>query len=316
MGLEEWSSYDQVIRKVSSLYEEAKFEEIIQILESIQEKYPEKEWQVTDTLVYSYYQTGQFAKCLQTWEYGLQKGIFYGIDPERYDRIEISERFSNVLEQDRLLKAKAQEESKPDLDVVTPKGYGRLERYPLFIVLHRGYQDREFLLECWRSDVIASEYVLAFVRSSQVLGTNTYTWANVELGKKDVERMYRRIVEEFSVDAPILVGGMSGDGGMAIEVAVDQMIPVRGFVAFCPAMPKELDKEKLSEAARQGVRGSILAGEYDFLLSQAKELSKVFDESHLSCRLVIGSHSHVIPDDAHQRIDGSISFILDSSEAI
>lgn len=312
MGPEEWTSYDQVIRRVSRLYEEARFEEIVPILKSVQERYPEREWQITDTLAYCYYQTEQFEKCLQTWEYGLQKGIFYGIDPARYARIELSARFSDVLERDRLLKTRAQKESQPDLDVVTPEGYGRIERHPLFIVLHRGYQDREFLLRCWRSDVIAGEYVLAFVRSSQVLGTNTYTWADTELGKQDVKRMVRRITEEFSVGATVLIGGVSGDGRMAIDVAVDQTIPVRGFVVFCPAMPEELDQEKLSEAARQGVRGSILTGEYDFLLPQAKELSELFDKSHLPCRLVIGKHSHEIPDDSHRRIDDSISFILET----
>ncbi len=82
--------------------------------------------------------------------------------------------------------------------------------------------------------------------------------------------------------------GMYQGGQMAIDAAIRNTVPARGFFVCRPLKLENLDKEAVKQAVLRGVRGTILTGEADkTLLAVSAELRALFKEVGLEHRYIV-----------------------------
>jgi hypothetical protein len=100
---------------------------------------------------------------------------------------------------------------------------------------------------------------------------------------------------------------------MAIETAIDDVLPIAGFVGVCPVMPGEeaFNAAKVLRARERGQRGVLIAGENDTaLLPQAKNMVEIFEQAGFSHQfVVVPGLGHEYPDDFSERLDTALAYI-------
>lgn len=199
--------------------------------------------------------------------------------------------------------------------VVLPKGYSESNRYALFLMLHGMPSNAIVSMRYWKANQLRRlrQCVFAFVQSSQSIGWNRYIWSDAEVGRKDIKKAYRNIVKRYPIDTnKVFIGGMSAGGKMSIDVAINAIIPLRGFYACCPVKPDNFNKELVKRAKTTGIRGEILVGENDNrCLAATEEMAEVFTEVNFRHQYeVIKGLGHQIPDDSTERLKRFLDIIL------
>lgn len=240
-----------------------------------------------------------------------REGKWTSWDPDGKKYSETVYKVGKIIKEDKILKAKIQ--SKPGLTVFTPEKFSKEKSYPLFIVLERGYVESNILKNIFQSKKITKHYILAFIRSSQVVEWGHYTWKeNIPLGRKEIKQMYTQLIKQYAVDTDnVIIGGMSQDGMMSIDIALNKIILVRGFIVFCPTKPESFNDEKIEEALQRGLKGTIIAGENDSKwLPDAKEMAAIFKAFKFPNRfIIIPGMGHDLPKDSKEQIDAAIDHI-------
>jgi len=221
-----------------------------------------------------------------------------------------------VVAEDKELNARSLANTKATYEIMTPRDYSPEKKYPLVLVLHGGYgsilHDKKF----WKAEQLQEleeDYFFAFLQSSQAFEMNCFNWNNIETARKDIEQLYHKIIKEYPIDTKqVIIVGMSQGGQVAIDAAINNIIPVRGFLACCPSKPETLNKEAVKQAVQRGVRGTILAGERDIaLLPEAKEINALFKEMNLEHRfIVIPGMGHSVPPNSTEHFKAAAAHII------
>ncbi len=135
------------------------------------------------------------------------------------------------------MKEEARKKAKMKLEIKLP---GELEEgriYPLFIALHGGGENIETFKPNWKSNVMESEFIIAYVQSSQVVSMTGFSWEEQEVTKKELKEAYDRVCAEYPIDtAEVLIGGFSSGGYGSLVATLFESVPVKGFVILCPPM--------------------------------------------------------------------------------
>jgi predicted esterase len=131
------------------------------------------------------------------------------------------------------------------------------------------------------------------------------------LAKEEIAHAYGEVLEKYPIQMDdVLIGGFSSGGVAALEIVLEQVIPVSGFVVLCPAKSEAFTEENIRMAKKRGVRGTILTTEMDPRLTVQKEMAKIIDKEDLSCEFIITPNiGHWFPDDLDERIDQAIDYI-------
>ncbi len=221
-----------------------------------------------------------------------------------------------VVAEDKELNARSLANTKATYEIMTPRDYSPEKKYPLVLVLHGGcgsiLHDKMF----WKAEQLQEleeDYIFAFLQSSQVFDIYCFNWNNIETARKDIKQLYNKIIKEYPIDTTgIIIVGMSQGGQMAIDAAVNNIIPVSGFLACCPSKPERLNKDAVKQAVQRGVRGTILAGERDVaLLPEAKKINTLFKEMNLEHRfIIIPGLGHRIPPNSTEHFKAAAAHIL------
>jgi len=74
-------NYEQINKKVIQLSNKGKYKEAISLLENISDKFPEKDYEISQELAFLYSKIGQQEKSIKIWESGHHQGFFYDIFP-------------------------------------------------------------------------------------------------------------------------------------------------------------------------------------------------------------------------------------------
>ena len=106
----------------------------------------------------------------------------------------------------------------------------------------------------------------------------------------------------------LIVAGISAGGTFAIDLAIRQIIPVTGFMVFCPGIPTILSES--FNLDMPGVRGYMLGGEEDHYLSRQKKMEEIFDREGLSCRHeILEGMGHQYPPEESRWIEEALYFV-------
>lgn len=311
---DEHPTFMDVEVEVNELMGKARYQEALALLQSVAHKFPDRDYEIQSYFGVLYAHTGDYRRCLDVWEAGLDKGYFFDIHRERdvFRPLEKYERFQAIAEENDRLRAAALEESRTKVKVVLPSKK-EADDYGLFLVLHGGGSSMEWAERYWRSRRLEKEFAVAYVQSYLYEGMKSYGWPRPDRrATRDIRKLYEDIVARYPIDSGrVITGGTSAGGVMAIDIAMSGVIPAAGFIGVCSGKPEELNAIRIRMARDRGVKGVIIGGENDLCLPYQREMVEAFRRGHFPHEfIVVQGMGASYPADFPRRIDRAVDYIL------
>lgn len=190
---------------------------------------------------------------------------------------------------------------------------------PLLIGLHGNKGDGPYTLAKW-SDLAADGWLVAVPQSTQILspGLSDRIWDDRERGIAEIRSHLTTLQRNYILDAErVVLGGYSMGGGLAVWMALRQVIKTRGFISLGPAMmPGELEAlpALLEQHRPAGLRGYFIVGDEDAMCLQAsRRILDVMRACDLPGELRIVPHmDHGYPPDFSALVRDGLAFIEQS----
>lgn len=309
-----YTSYLQVDKAADRLFADKKYAEGIALLESARNLFPDRLFDILYYEIFMYIAKGDLDRCLDLIEELLKKGFFIYLEWNVFDPLRNSERFKAAFEINQRRQSEFQAQAKMIDQVCLPKGYTPDRRHPLFIALHGNGSAIDSFKELWEPEtMLEQDFVVLYVQSSQVMSTNGFSWTdNWKKTREDIKAAYDGIIKSYSIDVDqVIVGGFSGGGMAAIETAMSNIFPVKGFIALSASRkPENFNAEAVKQASRRGVKGVMMHGELEDA-PEEMDMVKVFDEAGLAVHFVNNPGiGHTIPDNFPEKLADAIRYVM------
>jgi predicted esterase len=140
-----------------------------------------------------------------------------------------------------------------------------------------------------------------------------FSWTeDYEVSRTEIRDAFLEVSEEYPVDPErVIVGGFSAGAMAALDLVLEDIVPVRGFVALCPGKPENFSVEAIGAAGDRGLRGTILTTEMDPRVGEQREMVAVMEREGFPHEFhVTPDTGHWYPEDLAERIDEAIRHIL------
>jgi len=161
--------------------------------------------------------------------------------------------------------------------------------------------------------MLSNDFIVVYIQSSFLLSSVGYSWSDdAERRRADIRQCYDEVNAQYRIDASkVIVTGFSGGALAAIDAAMNDIIPVRGFIALSPDKPEDFSKEMCEEANKRGVRGVLMEGELAGCDPGLDEMKTVFNQTGLPYQAYVNEGiGHWYPDDLQIKVGKALSFIL------
>jgi predicted esterase len=255
---------------------------------------------------------------LQLMQEGLDAGFWWGEDILRNDddlkSLQDQPEFNRLVEISEKRRQSAQAASKP-LALTLPRPTDATPPLSLLLALHGNAANAQGSVEYWES-AVDQGWLTALLQSSQINMPDRYVWNDLELGAQEIEAHYQELSKNQQIDpARVIVGGFSKGGEMAIWLALNEVIPLTGFIAVNPGGPYIQDIEQwkplLEECqTRTELHGFFLVGEKDASIDNIKALHKLLNAQGLTSELVVAPEiGHDFPADFDQILARALKFV-------
>jgi len=314
---EEKMSFEKIKAKFSQCIKAKKYDEAINIYEKALPELPGNFYDISFTLGQLYMRTGKIEKSLSIFEQGLKQNIVYPIwaaapywQPlSKYD----PERFAKILEENKRLQHEKTAKTEPLFDIHTPPGFTKDKKYPLFIALHGWNETMDHLSKFWQTERLGKEFLLVFTQSSQVVSPRTFGWEDMELGKKDIKTIYDKIIAQYPVDKEkIVIAGFSQGGMLALDIAVNEIIPAAGFVVLHPGggIPGEMNTDTAAKAGKRSLKGTIIMSEQNKSGEEIDQLQELLKNGKIDYRFIVSGSGHWYPADFSTQLAAALAHIF------
>lgn len=263
-----------------------------------------------------YYQPNNPGKCIEVVKKAIEAGFSLPLNWRYFDIIRELPDFKTLNEENNKLLNNDKENTKLKYKVYLPKNYDKAEKYPLFICIHGdgficNIRENSWY---WKADALLEKgYIVVYPQSSQIYFHDSFGWLqDPSLSRKELKYCYDQLVKDYSIDeSNVLLGGFSGGATTSIDVALHNLIPLKGVIALCPG--DYLDTVEVKDAAELAERNTkivIFEGEYalDPVVQHAIEM---FNAGNVNYKYhVIKGLGHEYPKDLSEKTLKAVDFIL------
>lgn len=313
-----YNKYWEFESKITTLYNQNKNKEALNLLGHASEYLPKEEFQkylfeIMLSKADFYCDEEMYDEAINVISHLINEG--FACDNDIFNIIPLKEdnRYIELKNKNDLLLKKAGEKARLEYTVHLPSNYTEGKKYPLFIALHGDPGNIGELSEYWRPDeFLKKEFILVYVQSSQLYRHNGFGWLiNPLISRNDIKRCYNLVLQEYSIDENcVIIGGFSGGAITALDITFTNVIPIKGFIALGPDLPKSFTKENVKLAAKRGARGIFMEGEILMPLKEQEEMIKVFEEVNLPYEFYVNKGiGHAIPQDLPDKLNKALDFI-------
>ncbi|MEG0671708.1 hypothetical protein [Clostridium sp.] len=255
-----------------------------------------------------------------------------------------NERFMKIRDKNTSLRNRLEEEVEFKHQVLLPNDYEDDKKYPLCICLHGDGDSIEFHRKyCPAEKLLDEGFIVVYMQATQLVGNNSYAWlkrvfynpdkenwpdpekilktsessylikAMYDSAFDEIHKCYDSIKDEYSIDENrVVVSGFSGGATAALEIALSNCIPVRGFVSISNLKPISFTEENVKNAMNRGIKCVFMEGEHDVPVKEVDEMMRMVDEVGLKYKYYINKGiGHWYPDDIEDKLVDAIKFIFE-----
>ncbi|HCO74520.1 MAG TPA: hypothetical protein DIT16_06660 [Clostridium sp.] len=313
-----YNKYWEFEGKITTLYNQKKYREALNLLEHAAEYLPKQEFnkylfEIMISKAEFYCHEKMHEEAINVISYLLNKG--FACDDDIFDEVHLKEDiwYGELKNKNDSLLAKANEKTSFKYDVNLPVNYIEGKRYPLFIALHGDPGNIGEFSEYWKPDeFLKKDFIFVYVQSSQLYRYNGFSWTmNPLISRNDIKECYNLLLQEYFIDDEcVIIGGFSGGAITALDITFANVIPIKGFIAIGPDFPESFTKENVKLAAERGVGGVFMEGEVIIPLKEQEEMIKVFEDVGLPYEFYVNKGiGHAVPQDLPEKINKALSFI-------
>ncbi len=307
-------TYDQLMDSVNLLEEDKKFEESLTLLNSQKEQHSDQWFNISKELVYLNKKLERFEDNISIFNEGHKKGFFYLIHPQikEFDVYKDYPEFDEISRTDLELRSKTIEKASIKYELKLPNKFNPKKSYPLIIILHGGGSSLKRVLKHWNSPLLSKKFIRLYLQSFQHYDSNTFGW-KVGDKRSDDELLvtFNEIKKYYKVNIDQLyIGGISAGGSYAIDCSIRQVLPIKGFITFCPGIPRILRDDKIRNLSDLNLKGYIIGGENDYYLPRQKQMVAIFDKYDFNYEhQIIDGMGHEYPKNESDLIKKAIKFL-------
>lgn len=344
-----YNSFKELENEYSVPFSQGKYMEALTLLKNGIKSLPEEEFEkYLFNIILDKAQLNSKSKlydeCLKDLTYLVDRGYVCPLYWSRFsDPFTKSKDYTKLREKNDLQRSRQQENLSLEWEVLLPQNYTDGKRYPLFINLHGDGDNIAYHKEFWKAEELLNKgFIVVYIQSSQLISHNGYSWTKTVFYSPDqknwpdleqirpisqssyeirecydsaydeIKRCYDAISNEYSIDEnSIIIGGFSGGATAAIDIAMTNTVPVKGFIALCSAKPNSFTKDNIEELLHRGVKGVFMEGEKDVPVPKVDEMMKDFDDIGVPYQYYINDGiGHWYPDDLNDKLVQAVDFIL------
>jgi len=303
------------------LEEAGNFTRAKECLLSRMDEYPDQWFHLSKELVYIREKTGEYEENLSLFAHGHRMGFFYFLHPAlpRFKPYLAFPVFEELMDTDRKLYEDALSRSSTHYRVDLPPDFHPGQRYPLFIIFHGGNSNLKKVTAHWHEASLEHSYIKVYLQSYRHFDSDAYTWKSGDpRSDADLREIFRELAGAYPIDTGrVVVAGISAGANYAIGMAIRGVIPVTGFITFCPGLPSEMDTILSPSDLCSDVRGYLVGGEFDFYRESQLRLLERFDGIGLEYEYVLEKGMyHQYPMDEARYIREGLRFIFPESDTI
>ena len=201
--------------------------------------------------------------------------------------------------------------TQPVLKILKPENPS--ESYPLLFALHGNSSNVNVFAPHWRS---AQEHgwLVALPQSPQAFAPETFSWNDWDWEIPTLVEHYSQICQTFPVDRNrVVLAGFSMGAGLALWLALERTIEVRGLICVAPFLSEvEALRSLLAQPENQKLRIYLVASKEDeYCYDVAVKLSEIMSQYGIDHKLDIYTDTgHAFPSSFEQRVPIALDFIL------
>lgn len=297
---------------LSSLERDSSYTAAMEFLQGNKKNFVSKWFELSKDEIFLNEKLGKYEQNITIYNLAHQKGFFYFIHPNlpKYKPYVDLSYFSEISKKDMELRDIANSKSEMVYDIIYPQNYNKQKKYPAIFILHGGGSNLEKVKQHWYCEQLENQFIKIYVQNYLHYDTNNFGWhSGDEEAFKKIKILYAEIKRSHFLDEKkLIISGMSAGGTFAIDIAVRQIIPVSGFITFCPGVPQILRPEHYNEVISPDIVGFMLGGENDYYLEGQKQMMTVFNNLQIPCQhFIVENMGHEYPVDESKWITKALN---------
>ncbi len=285
--------YRALQREANSLYQEEKYQEVIDFLEKVANQFPDLKAAIYYSRLCAAVKLEKYELFFKFFSEILNEGGWYSETVLRQSPslkpLQDMPEFKKLL---KISKERSMEASKNSNDLtVFPENINA--PYPLMLALHSdGPINDEY--EAWKT-VVDRGYVLGMPYSRTVYwsGKDSAYWHAAEPATNQIKAYLNELNQNKLLDLErSLIGGLSMGGGVALRLALTGIVTVHGFVVAAPGGlgldEPETWQPLIDEAKGRDLRGIITWGEEDKAITREslQKLTKMLNDGGIPTKFI------------------------------
>lgn len=297
-----YTTYDQLNQRLIEHFQNQQYAEALELVAAEGNHFPNDRIWIDYWKMVSAARVGNRALVYEVARKSLTDGFWYGEVMWRqspsFAPLQGDPEFEQIVAASYEAEVKDQPSSEPVSITKLPPNHSA--KSPLLIALHGNQANAARTLPFWESAVQA-DWVLFIPQSNQAMFKDGFAWDDLAKSKAYVLSQYEALKRNTLFNAEqIVIAGHSMGGLLAIQTALQGLLPVRGFVANGPGVPyldEPHELEALLPAARErGIRGYFMLGEKDDVINvdEIKQLMEKLQAAGIACEF------EVIPNATHE----------------
>ena len=295
-----------------SLYAERKFKEALAVVDQLSLAFPAEAAKTDFWRICLLSVSGDEQGALDAMMLAIGRGSWWSEQQLRSDSdlasLQGDSRFESMVEVCKMQQHNAAANAKPDLMVLKPKGNGP---FPLLIALHGRSSSPEQDVSFWES-AVDQGWMVAMPQSSQPGSPNSYVWDDETRAMIEINAHYLSLMKHFPIErGHILLGGFSQGAVMAMLLAIDGLVRVRGVIAVSPGGFGLARLEPTIKATHiRRLSTYLVIGGRDIDYTRIKTIPKTLSDAEFACKLEeYPDMGHSFPADFDQTLKRAFEFI-------
>jgi dipeptidyl aminopeptidase/acylaminoacyl peptidase len=208
------------------------------------------------------------------------------------------ESFEELAIRDEELRLAAIADSQSEYEVVPPDSYDPEKSYPAIFILHGGGSNLLRARKHWNSVDLNRNFILVFIQSYLHYDYNTFGWKRYDpRARQDIINCFSEVLGDYKIlPEEVAIAGISAGATMALDVFLNNIIPVKACIVFSPSRPTEFLSENMLSEEFKNKTAVMLIGEND---SESRK-SDFIEMAEAMTKAGIHTPITIMPDTGHE----------------